>query len=203
MEGAQLNALLRTVGSAAPNQSDFLLVMAEFILLLKADRDHRSDPNFKEPGALRTVEADVLGGKRWVLGILNISNVHWTAYAINVWDGEVKYGDSQGSGCRMPVDEEIAIWGWVHKLRQQMQLPPLPSQVVGWLPVNVQPDGYSCGLFAINAIEAFIGSRSLICSTVRDVCNYRIELALRTIRSTSGKNVRNADIFQLCTLTNM
>jgi len=196
MEGAQLNTLLGKISSVS-DRSDFLLVMTEFISLLKADHDHRGDLSYKEPKALQMVVVSVLEGKRWVLGILNISNTHWTAYAISVRDGRVKYGDSLGVECRMPEEEENAIWGWVNKLRQQMRLHPPPSQVVGWLPVNVQPDAHSCSVFAVNAIEAFIGSRCLIRGTVNAVTDYRIELALRIIgvESTPNDNVRNLGPF--------
>ena len=115
MEGGQLNTLLRKISSAS-DRSDSLLVMTEFIFLLKADHDHGGALNYKKPLALQTVETSVFEGKRWVLGILNISNIHWAAYVISVWDGQVKYGDSLGAQCRMPKEEENAIWGWVNKL---------------------------------------------------------------------------------------
>ena len=184
MKGAQLNMFLSKL--SVPFNHDFLIVMTEFIHLLKSDHNHGGDPNYKKPRALQAIETDVLNGKRWVLGILNISNVHWAAYAINVRGGEVKYGDPLGAEHRMPKEEEEAVWGWVCKLRLQMQFDPLPNQVTGRLPVNIQPDSHSCGLFAVNAIEAFTGSRCLIPGTVNNVDSYRIELALRVIKSELG-----------------
>jgi len=75
-------------------------------------------------------------------GIVNVNSNHWVAVIVDLRSSTVLYGDSLG-GSDGDVVAALSWWAGFHTGRQFSQAA---------LPIGIQTDTISCGLFAINAL---------------------------------------------------
>lgn len=84
-------------------------------------------------------------------GVMHLP-LHWVSVIINFQQLKILYGDSLGG--QLPEPELQALEQWMKWLvRKSKRLPPGSKITHGPLPTGSQPDYYSCGLFALNAIS--------------------------------------------------
>ena len=100
-------------------------------------------------------------------GVINTNGNHWVGIVINLHTSSILYGDS------LALTDDIIIlalswWTHIHTKHNFVRLP---------LPIGIQTDGVSCGLFATSALKhhflpdcELVGQRSVIRERLRLFC---------------------------------
>lgn len=84
-------------------------------------------------------------------GVMHLP-LHWVSVVIDFQQLKILYGDSLGG--KLPKAECQAFERWMKQLIKHSTRFPVDGKIThGPLPTGHQPDFYSCGLFALNAIS--------------------------------------------------
>ncbi len=147
----QMLDLLRIAVSRRPEGHRFEVENIAFWKFLKfayemREKDtYHSDRYFVRPKGLG--DALVSGVRDVVVMIINLSNVHWVAAAVNFREKVISYGDSLGSAPHPDVTDVLEWWTATHT-GQPFLIKPLP--------ITRQPDYHSCGLMSWNALAHYL-----------------------------------------------
>lgn len=149
-----------------------------FITTLLALYQRRSTLNYKTEDIAWIRDwgdAFAAGRQQMMLSVANVGGNHWISFVIDARDPKnpaILVGDSNGVG----VESEVAIclqwWLGEHRL----------SYPVCELTSEKQNDSFSCGVFALNALQHYVNpSISLVRPSVLAVRDKRVEMFKKVV----------------------
>ncbi|KAK1233853.1 hypothetical protein PQX77_002971 [Marasmius sp. AFHP31] len=151
--------------------------------LADAYYDAQSYMTKKAYGWLRAQGQELATGLRdSMCTIANIGSNHWVALAIDFRKEQVYYGDSLGGKIDSELRQSYDWW-----IRQHTDT----EADFKWIPMSIteQQDGFSCGIFAANALAHHLDSTGHPLLAPEDAVEKRLEILLPVVRRHIDENV--------------
>ncbi|KAF9555304.1 cysteine proteinase, partial [Agrocybe pediades] len=117
----------------------------------KMKEGYHSQERYKTENSFRMlrIAGDELGGgKICTVGFLvNVNKNHWVAVVINGKEKKLYYGDSLRNPIARSTKDVLTWWTKYHTGTEFTCCS---------LPITIQEDSFSCGIFALNALTAYV-----------------------------------------------
>jgi Ulp1 protease family, C-terminal catalytic domain len=164
--------LARSRRSDGIHISNTFLITRLLIVYQHRDRDEHYATD-KRNAWLRQLGQDLATGVlEKLVTIVNLDRNHWVSIVIDAPSSRILYGDSFGKPIKQEI-EAVLTWWTNHHTATNFQIQDLP--------ITCQKDGYSCGVFAWNAIAAHVLPETYLLVNSRAVADERLKMLLQVV----------------------
>ena len=156
-------------------------------------REQYIDGSSRDAGWLRQLGDELAGGIKNQLGFIANRNAnHWLAVVMDFRTQCISYGDSMGYAFDRHQEEILTWWAFTHT-GEQFDIEKMP--------ITLQRDGHSCGIFASNALASLFLDVPLVPS--EQAADARLDLFVRIIKKhQSSVSQPSTSPYHACSVNN-